>query len=459
MPPDSQTAYLPPNLCGSPPDAAALPLPLPLRPLRWLHLDLNSYFASVEQQMNPAWRGKPLIVAPMLSDSTCAIAASIEAKRMGIKTGTPVWEARQLCRNLIITPARHEYYVKYHHAIIAEIERHIPVYKVESVDEVACKLANNENAESYVRALSVRIKAGIRANVGDYLSCSIGAAPSRLLAKLGSDIEKPDGLVIFHARDLPDALFGLKLNDICGIGRNMERRLLRRGIANMRQFCDLGPARARRIWGSIEGERVWYLLHGVDLPPVPTTTRSIGHSHVLPPVARPAVHARATLRRLAVKAASRMRRGGYSSSEIWAHVRFAEDKSRWKAMLRIPRAQDNAAVLAAVDILWQQLERDTQAAGKSPFYWQVGLMLLDLKPADDPQLSLFGGGDNGVLEDALPPPLAAHKPLALSQAMDAVCERYGRLSITYGLSPVRGKADVIGTKIAFGRIPEALDLD
>jgi DNA polymerase-4 len=364
-----------------------------------------------------------------------------------------------MCRDLIITPAVHEHYVTFHHAIIAEIERHIPVATVESVDEVACQLANNENSESYIRALVARIKSGIRQNVGEYLGCSVGAAPSRLLAKLGSDVQKPDGLVIFHADDLPQALFGLKLKEICGVGRNMERRLLRRGIYSMQQFCDLGPARARQIWGSIEGERMWYLLHGVDLPPVRTTTRSIGHSHVLPPAARPAGPARTTMRRLAVKAASRMRREGYSTNEIWMHVRFAEDKSRWKAMLRIPRAQDNAAILAAVDILWQQLERDTHSTGKRPAYWQVGLMLLQLKPADDPQLSLF---DPPVLgADTEASPLTAptrHKPLALSQAMDAMCERYGRHTVTFGLD-VRGRADVIGTKIAFGRIPGAADLD
>ncbi len=107
---------------------------LPPRPLRWLFLDLNSYFASVEQQLQPSLRGRPVIVAPVGSDTTVAIAASIEAKRYGIKTGTPVWEAKQLCREVVVTPARHQRYVEFHDAVVAEIERHIPVTRVCSID-------------------------------------------------------------------------------------------------------------------------------------------------------------------------------------------------------------------------------------------------------------------------------------------------------------------------------------
>src|SRR3954467_10999982 len=121
-------------------------LTLPPRPLRWLFLDLNSYFASVEQQLDPALRGKPVIVAPVGSDTTVAIAASVEAKRYGIGTGTPVWEAKRLCRELIVTPARHEKYVEFHDAIIAEIWKHVPVTRVCSIDEVACRLLDNENS-------------------------------------------------------------------------------------------------------------------------------------------------------------------------------------------------------------------------------------------------------------------------------------------------------------------------
>lgn len=179
---------------------------LPPRPLRWLFLDLNSYFASVEQQLNPALRGRPILVAPVDSDTTVAIAASIEAKKFGIKTGTPVWEAKRLCRDLVVTPARHDKYVEFHDAIVAEIWNHIPVTKVCSIDEVACRLLDNENSEAAAAALAHRIKEGIRANVGQCMTSSVGIAPNRLLAKLASDMMKPDGLVILTADTLPQRL-------------------------------------------------------------------------------------------------------------------------------------------------------------------------------------------------------------------------------------------------------------
>src|ERR1700712_3508362 len=249
-------------------------LTLPPRPLRWLFLDLNSYFASVEQQLDPSLRGKPVIVAPVGSDTTVAIAASVEAKKYGISTGTPVWEAKRLCRDLMIAPAQHQRYVEFHDAIVAEIWKHIPVTRVCSIDEVACRLLDNENDCDTAVALARRIKAGILANVGECLTSSVGIAPNRLLAKLASDMQKPDGLVVLDAAERPQRLFDLKLRDIAGIGTNMERRLARDGVNDIRDLCERRPRDAGTAWGGVDGDRVWDLLHRVALPDKPTQTRS-----------------------------------------------------------------------------------------------------------------------------------------------------------------------------------------
>src|ERR1700730_16792776 len=108
--------------------------------LRWLVLDLNSFFASCEQQENPDLRGKPVIVVPTMAETTCAIAASYPAKAFGIKTGTLVYEARRLCPDVQLVPAHHKLYVEYPHRILEAIDRHIPVEDVMSIDEVACRL-------------------------------------------------------------------------------------------------------------------------------------------------------------------------------------------------------------------------------------------------------------------------------------------------------------------------------
>jgi DNA polymerase-4 len=432
------------------PPAESPPVPrpdLPPRPLRWLFLDLNSYFASVEQQLQPALRGRPVIVAPIGSDTTVAIAASVEAKRFGIKTGTPVWEARRLCREVVVTPARHRRYVEFHDAIVAEIWKHIPVTRVCSIDEVACRLLDNERDRDIAMALARRIKEGIRAHVGACVTSSVGIAPNRLLAKLASDLQKPDGLVVFEDKDLPHGLFGLKLTEIAGIGAKMERRLARDGINDVAQLCDRRPRDAGHAWGGTEGDRLWYLLHGVDLPEKPAQSRTIGHSHVLSPSNRGYEPARLTARRLALKAASRLRRKGYRARLLVLHVRFEDDKSVWRTSIRLPETQDSFVVLDRLDMVFPRLHEEGRARPGGFRLRMIGVTLAEIAPAV---------GDQGTLFAHLDPadPLAREtRGLALSRALDRINQRFGRNVVSVG--PLRGgRVDRVGSKIAFGRIPE-----
>lgn len=426
---------------------SATMLAFPPRPLRWLFIDLNSYFASVEQQLQPELRGRPVIVAPVDSDTTVAIAASVEAKRYGISTGTPVWEARRKCRDLVITPARHEKYVEFHEAILAEVWKHIPVTHVCSIDEVACRLLDNENSPEAAVALAHRIKAGIRANVGECLTSSAGIAPNRLLAKLASDMQKPDGLVVLTEEELPHRLYGLKLRDIAGIGAKMERRLARDGVLDIRQLLERRPRDAGTAWGGTNGDRLWYLLHGVELPEKPTQSRTIGHSHVLSPQKRGLEPTRLTARRLALKAASRLRRKGYRARLLVLHGKFEDDKSNWRASIRLPGTQDSFVVLHALDALFPRLAEAGRARLGGFRLRMVGVTLCEIETVEGEQGSLFAGLDP---DD----PLAREtRTLALSRAMDRINEKFGRNAVSVG--PLHGgRIDRVGTKIAFGRIPE-----
>ena len=429
--------------------AAESPRPdLPPRPLRWLFLDLNSYFASVEQQLQPSLRGRPVIVAPVGSDTTVAIAASIEAKRYGISTGTPVWQAKQLCRDVVVTPARHDRYVAFHEAIVEEIGRHIPVTKVCSIDEVACRLLDNENGREQAEGLARRIKAGIRANVGERLTSSIGIAPNRLLAKLASDLQKPDGLIVFEDRDLPHALYGHGLREIAGIGAKMERRLALDGVNDIRQFCERRPRDAGHAWGGTNGDRLWYLLHGVDLPEKARQSRTIGHSHVLSPGKRGAEPVRLTARRLALKAASRLRRKGYRARLLVLHARFEDDKSTWRTSVKLPATEDSFIVLDRLETLFPRLREAGRGRPGGFRIRMVGVTLCEIEQAHGEQGSLFA-------HLASTDPLAREtRGLALSRAMDRINERWGRNAVSVG--PLGGgRIDHVGAKIAFGRIPEA----
>lgn len=427
---------------------------LPPRPLRWLFLDLNAYFASVEQQERPELRGRAVIVAPGGIDTTVAIAASYEAKRLGISTGTPVWEAKRKCPDLEIVSPRHELYVDYHNRIVAEIERHIPVSKVCSIDEVACRLLDNENDEACVRALSARIKAGIRENVGEWLRCSVGVAPNRLLAKLASDMMKPDGLVVLQAHELPERLYSLPLTDIAGIGAKMKARLAKNGVNDIQQLCARRPVDAGSAWGGRDGDRLWFALHGVDLPERTTQERTIGHSHVLAPKNRGAEAARLVTRRLALKAASRLRAKTLNARLMVLHVRFEADangtRGKWNTSVKLPATQDSFRILAALDELWPRLYAVAQARPGGFRLRMVGITLANLSAVT---------GEQGSLFERLDPDHELARGLrteALSRAMDRINTRFGRNAVMLG-PQTGGRADRIGTSIAFGRIPDAAE--
>ena len=154
------------------------------RTVNWLFVDLNSYFASIEQELRPELRGQPIGIVPVANvETTVCIAASYQAKKYGVKTGTAVHDAKMLCPHILLVEARPRHYVEYHHRIIAAIERCIPVHTVMSCDEFACQLLGREREIQRATSIAYAIKQELR-TVGITLRCSIGLAPNRLLAKI-----------------------------------------------------------------------------------------------------------------------------------------------------------------------------------------------------------------------------------------------------------------------------------
>ena len=133
--------------------------------LRSLLVDFNSYFASVEQQVEPRLRGKPLGVVPMMADTTVCIAASVEAKRFGVKTGTKVGDAKKMCPNMEFVVARHELYIDYHHRAVAAVDTVVPVRAVLSIDEMDCELTGRWREPARAMKIAHEVKAAIRARV------------------------------------------------------------------------------------------------------------------------------------------------------------------------------------------------------------------------------------------------------------------------------------------------------
>lgn len=409
--------------------------------LGWLYVDFNSYFASVEQQRHPALRGKPIAVIPVETESTCAIAASYEAKAFGVKTGTPVYEARKMCPDLICVMARHDDYVRYHHALIEEIERHIPVSDVCSIDEMACELMRNESAPEQAIAIARSIKAGIAKNVGEYIRCSIGIAPNKYLAKIATDLQKPDGLTVLMPEDLPQRLYDLKLRDLPGIGANMEARLQRAGIRTMRQLMALPAKQTRAIWGNLWGEKVWYMLRGLHIDNETSDRKSIGHSQVLSPEHRPPDQAWIVARRLMIKTAARLRRMKMKTKRMSLSVR-CEDGERFATETSFQSVQDSFTLLRTVEELWGRILPEVRQKRLK----KVSITVHGLTDEAFTQTDLF---DTVPHEDQQ----QKEKFARISEAMDKLNHKFGRDTVLPGLLKDQSR-NFSGTKVAFTRIPD-----
>ncbi len=419
-----------------------LPPSLTREDYKWLFLDLNSYFASVEQQENPALRGRPVAVVPMMTDGTCAIAASYEAKRFGIKTGTKIFEAKQLCPDLVCVLADHKKYVAYHHKILDEVITHTPINKVWSIDELSSRLPPHRRTLHGAMEIAQHIKDGIRKNVGEYITCSIGIAPNAYLGKIASDMKKPNGLVMMTQETIPHILSQLQLRDLPGIGANMEKRLIQKGILSVAEFCTLTAKQARAIWGSVDGERLWYNLHGYDIPPPETHTSVVGHSRILDPDLRHASAARLILRRLTTKAAARLRRKGFLAAGVAVSVRV-ENGARWGNVLHDEPVNDNSTLLHRMEMLWGEMI----AATRAHRFKKVAVTFYDLY---EPQQIT---GDLFAQKTCPQRQKDVVKNAALSQVMDQINSKFGGETLRLGMTP-QTQAGFVGTKIAFSRIPD-----
>ncbi|MFZ3584539.1 Y-family DNA polymerase, partial [Loktanella sp. DJP18] len=245
-----------------------------------LYLDFDSFFASAEQHFNPSLRGRPVGVVPLDSPHTGCIAVSRQAKALGVKSGAKIKDAKAIIPDMVFVVARHDVYVRLHKRILDVIDTIIPVTKVRSIDEVVCNLTPREAAEG--AALATRLKAALASAFSDTLTCSIGMAPTELLAKIAAELKKPDGFVLIEADDMPARLAGIDLDDLPGISKGMHARLTAANVHDFSDLWNLAPKQARAIWGSVEGERFWNGIHGYHTERPETKKSMFGHSRMLP---------------------------------------------------------------------------------------------------------------------------------------------------------------------------------
>ena len=445
------------------------PATLPEDRFGFLHVDLNSFFASVEQQLHPEYRNKPLAVVPTFADTTVAIAASYEAKALGIKTGTRVGDMKRICPEIILVAGSHTTYAEYSHRIAAAVELACPVAHTPSIDEMVCQLIGREQEPPRARQIALDIKQSIRDTVGETLRCSIGMAPNRYLAKIASDMQKPDGLIGLLPSQLPRALMQLELRDLPGVGAKTEQMLIRKGITTMPQLLELDREGMHKLWNSVWGDRLYHWLHGHstgdDGAPVSgEMQKSLGHSHVLGPAHRSPEGAWAVAHKLLHKAAMRLRMEKFCASSMAVTVRYqltreqaaaapehGTEKPRklrqhtsgirhesWGMEARFPAGQDTLSLLETLGKLWAK--QPTGPEQQRPFF--VGVTLGNLINESEQQPTLFADTDRRG---------------ELSRTLDKLNLKYGHTTLHFaGMLPARDSAP---TRIAFTQIPVQYGVD
>lgn len=393
---------------------------------------MDSFFASAEQHLRPKLRGRPVGVIPVAGDSSCVIAASIDAKRLGVRVGTRVPDARRLCPSIELVLARPPVYVDLHHQVAEAIERCLPIHKMYSVDEWALELWGSEREPERAIEIARRIRASIDGSLSPWVGCSIGIAPTRLLAKIACDLDKPGGLTVLRPEDMPERLGHLELEDLCGISRGIASRLTAHGISTIEQLWALDRAATERIWGSVEGGRWWAGFHGIDEPEIKTRRRSMGHANVLEPRLRTPEGARQMLTRLTHRVCARMRADDLAAERVSISVSGQDRVSSFAADAPLESTQSTPAVLRAVHELYARCRLPSPPM-------KVAVTLSGLVHRSQRTGLLFG---------------AEHRERRLSETLDAITARWGpAAAYTGAMHHCRHEMD---EKIAFGRVPRGM---
>ncbi|MBI2550969.1 DNA polymerase IV [Candidatus Uhrbacteria bacterium] len=299
---------------------------------RILHIDFNSFFASVEQQANPTLRGKPIGVTGKRTERSVVAAASREAKALGVKTAMSTWEAKKICPSIILVPGDPEKYAHIHYTFNRILRRYSDKVEVFSVDECFVDITDETTDDLDAIAIAQRIKTDLRAQCGELITASVGIAPNKLLAKLASERIKPDGLTLVHEEEAVPFIDQSELQDLCGIGPRIAKRLETIGVTDfpsLRACSSTLLVRAFKKYG-------WWLYQaarGIDHSPVITESedpKSVGHSHTLPADTWDANAMRRYLLLMCDRVAYRLRRDGFIAGRISAYVRYGDFSSDGK---------------------------------------------------------------------------------------------------------------------------------
>ena len=406
-----------------------------------LYIDFDAFFANVEKQLNPALRDRPVGITALDSEYSALITRCYLAKRAGIRRGMRVNEAQEKCPEILIQQARPDIYVDIHNQILAEVNQHVPITKVWSIDEVECQLIGSERKRA--RELAENIRRGLAENFGPYITPSIGLAPNQFLAKIAAEMEKPNGLVVLRPDNLPERLFTLGLTDLPGISKGIEKRLHAAGVTTVEGLWNLPAKHARKIWNNVEGERLWAQLHGYRTERPPTKKRMFGHSRVLSGDFKDPKRAIDCVHLLTVKAAFRLRRAGFLAGALTISIR-PTDQPRWYGERRFSPVSDDFTFVRNMRELYYE---GLHTLGRPRRLKAASVMLHSLSHAEDHAYDMFQTSEHASKQDSFD---------TLMTVIDGLNMKHGRAVCHVG-TRAKLPGGYAGAKIAFGRVPDKED--
>lgn len=412
---------------------------------RVMHIDLNSCFASVEQQANPLLRHKPLAVVHSDTPYGCILAPSVEAKLWGVKTGMTLAEGRELCPWLISRVADPPKYRQIHAQFANLLNDYSDHVVSKSIDEFVLQLPgliprNNSprlDSPNILQGINPSktthdIKSRIKAEIGDYLRVSIGVSTNQILAKLASGLHKPDGFDIIDQNNYKEVYGRINLQEFCGINVRNEARLNRVGIFTPLQFYKASRQTLHSAFESVLGDYWHSRLRGYEVDDVEFATKSFGQSYVLP---RPMSYEqwRPILAKLVSKAARRLRSAGFTASGIHLSLLFGDHTHWHTGHKQSSNLYSDADLLTAALTLYENsLDRVTAK--------------LQERSVKKIAVTCFGLGTESRQLSCL---TDLTKTKALTQALDSLNNTWGEYTVSYG--SFMGSEGHVKDAIAFGK--------
>ncbi len=378
---------------------------------------MNSYFASVEQAHRPGLRGKPVIVTadpygnPKGRRSVVA-AASYEAKKFGIKSGMPLFEALKLCPQAILIGGNPHKYAYLSRRLYQLLKSYSDLVEVYSIDEAFLDVTHTQHLFGGAEKLAFELKERVKKELG--ITCSVGVAPNKLVAKMASEWQKPDGLTIVKKEDLPEILWEKPVEEIIGIGEKRKLKLARMGIRTIGELAHTSPVTLRQVFG-IVGEYLYNAAWGRDDQPVnpfPPSPKSLSHSLTVEKNLKTFEEKQALLLYLIDDLAFRLRQEGFKAGKVAVGLRFLDLSFKFKEVTLSPPTSNTrrlfAYALKAMEGLPSELPARLIAVAFSSF-----------QSLKEEQLSLFEESSKECLKD---------------KTKDEIIKRFGPETLFYASS-------------------------